>query len=330
MEYRRLGISGMKVSVIALGAWRTYGESVEDDTAEKCIEKAIDLGINFIDMADAYAGGKAETVIGNILQNYDRQKFVLSTKAYWPMSEDINDRGLSRKHLFESVENSLKRLQTDYIDIFFCHRYDSDTTTEETVRAISDLIQQGKILYWGTSMWGSNEIHEAVAMADYYRGYRPIVEQPLYNMFDRHVVEGKLEETVSEYGMGLTVFSPLAQGVLTGKYNKTTPRGSRAKKVDNFDDNLMEERRDKARELTELAESIDVTPAALALAWAMAHRNVDSVITGASKPKQLEENVKALEIEIDYELNQKIEDILRNKPYGSRREMVHPDEIPVL
>ncbi|MGB1287879.1 MAG: aldo/keto reductase family protein [Aggregatilineales bacterium] len=330
MQYRRLGTSGMKVSAISIGAWLTYGsDDVEFDMAKKCLQTAIEHGINFIDVADIYAKGSAEEAVGKAIADYDRTKLVISTKAYWPMSDDANDRGLSRKHIVESVHKSLKRLGTDYVDIFFCHRYDQETRTDETVRAIEDLIREGKILYWGTSMWTDQQIDEAVAAADKFNAYRPVVEQPLYNMLDRHIVEGPLEDTVAEHGLGLVVWSPLAGGVLTGKYSKSKPRGSRgSRQKDN--DNFSADRIDIARKMSELAKELGVTPAALALAWTMDHPNVDSVITGATKPEHVTSNLKALEIDVDVEMEERIEEILQNRPPDSSRVITDPDEIVAI
>lgn len=331
MEYRRMGSTGIKISAISIGAWLTYGsEGVDFKVAADCLRTAIDCGINFIDVADVYANGKAEETVGKVLADYDRTKLVISSKAYWPMSDDVNDRGLSRKHLMESVHKSLKRLGTDYLDIFFCHRYDPDTATEETVRALDDLIRQGKILYWGTSMWEAAQIREAVSAADRYYAYRPVVEQPLYNMLDRHVVEGELEDVLAEYGIGLVVFSPLAQGVLTGKYNEGIPSGSRADTIEWVRKGIIAERVEKAKALSELAKELDVTLSNLALAWALKHPNVDSVITGATKPQQVEDNVRALEVRLTPELENRIEAILQNRPYGSKRIIENPLEMPAL
>lgn len=331
MEYRRMGSTGIKVSAISIGAWLTYGsDAVDFKVASDCLRTAIDCGINFIDVADVYANGKAEETVGKVIADYDRTKLVISTKAYWPMSDDVNDRGLSRKHLVESVHKSLKRLGTDYVDIFFCHRYDPDTATEETVRALDDLVRQGKILYWGTSMWEAAQIREAVSAADRYYAYRPVVEQPLYNMLDRHVVEGELEDVLAEYGIGLVVFSPLAQGVLTGKYNDGIPSGSRADSLEWVRKGIIAERVEKAKALTEVAKDLNTTPSNLALAWALKHPNVDSVITGATKPQQVEENVRALEVQLTAEIEVRIEAILQNRPYGSKRIIENPIEMPAL
>lgn len=330
MEYRRLGPTGMQVSAISLGAWLTYGSSdVENRTAINCLHYAIDHGINYIDGADMYSKGGGEEVVGRVAKSYDRDKLVISTKAYWPMSDDVNDRGLSRKHIVQSVENSLRRLDMDYIDIFFCHRYDMNTPTDESVRAIEDLIRQGKILYWGTSMWTADQLREGVAAAEKYNAYRPVVEQPRYNMLDREVVEGELERVLDEESIGLVVWSPLAGGVLTGKYNDGIPEGSRGEKWqdrEEFDQHRIE----KARELTAVAQEYGYQLPALALAWAMAHPNVDSVITGATRISQIEGNLKALDVELTAELEAKIEAILMNRPVGSERAVVTPDEVPAL
>ena len=331
MEYRRLGISGMKVSAVSIGAWLTYGsDAVDFQTAETCLNTAIDNGINFIDCADAYAKGEAEKTVGKVVAGHDRSKLVLSTKAYWPQSDDPNDRGLSRKHLFESVHKSLKHLGTDYVDIFFCHRYDVDTTTEETVRALDDLIHQGKILYWGTSMWDAQYIEDAVRIADENNLYKPVTEQPKYNMLDRHIVEGDLEDTVSEHGIGLVVWSPLAGGVLTGKYNDGIPEGSRATTHNRMEDDISEARLNTSREIKKIADDLGVEMSALALAWALNHQNVDSVITGATKPSHITSNLKALEIEWSPELENRIEEALKNKPYNSSRTAIDSNNISAL
>jgi voltage-dependent potassium channel beta subunit len=315
MEYRRLGRSGLKVSAISLGAWLTYGSSrFEFDNAVACLRAAMDNGINYIDVADIYARGEAEKVVGQALKGYKRTDFVISTKAYWPMSDNINDRGLSRKHIFESVEKSLKRFEIDYIDLFFCHRWDDETPTDETVQAIDDLIRQGKILYWGTSMWSAANIAEAVGYAKELRAHRPIVEQPLYNMLDRDQVEGEVEDVCATNGIGLVVWSPLAQGVLTGKYNDGVPAGSRGDTIEWFKGQLADDRIERTRKLTALAAEVGVSVGSLALAWAMKHPLVASVITGASKPEQVLENLKALDVKITPELDERIEAILNNKP----------------
>jgi voltage-dependent potassium channel beta subunit len=325
MIYRKAGKSGLKLSAISIGAWLTYGEdgSVDDSVAQQCIRTAIEGGMNYIDVADAYVRGGAEITVGKIIKDYERHKLVISTKAFWPMSDDINDRGLSRKHIMESVEKSLKRFDMDYIDIFYCHRFDPETPVEETVRAIDDLIRQGKILYWGTSMWSAAQIERGLAVAKEYGLNRPILEQPIYNMLDRSQVEGPVEETVHNNGIGLVVWSPLAGGMLTGKYNDGIPEGSRATNFNSqwFQKQVKDEDRlNIVRAFTQFAEGeMGVPPAALALAWAMKHRDVSSVITGATKPSHVESNLKALDVEITDEIEAKLEEILGNRPENSRR-----------
>lgn len=317
MEYRKLGTAGVQVSAISLGAWLTYGSSrVAEEQSITCIKHAIDNGINFIDVADMYAYGRAEEVVGHAIKGYQRSDLVISTKAYWPMSENVNDRGLSRKHITESVNKSLKRFDMEYIDIFFCHRYDDETPVEETVRAIEDLIRQGKVLYWGTSMWTADNLDEAYEVVSKVNANRPVTEQPLYNMLDRDGVEGALEDAMRRHGMGLVVWSPLAQGVLTGKYNDGIPQDSRASSVDKewFAEQIAEDRISRVRELTALANDMGTTVASLALAWVLKNPVVSSAIIGATKPSQIDENLKALDITITPEINDRIEAILKNKP----------------
>ncbi len=316
MQYRRLGTSGIKVSAISLGAWLTYGsDRVAEEKAIACVHAAVEAGINFIDVADIYAYGRAEEVVGRAIKGLKRSDLVISTKAYWPMSDNINDRGLSRKHIVESVEKSLKGFGLDYLDIFFCHRFDPETPLEETVMALDDLIRQGKILYWGTSMWTAGNIADAYDVVSHYRAHRPVTEQPLYNMLDRHVVEGDLEKEVAKHGMGLVVWSPLAQGVLTGKYNDGVPDDSRAKNVDWewFKTQVTDDRLSKVRQITALANEMGTTTAALALAWVLKNRVVASAIIGASRPEQIHENLKALDVEITDEISARIERILASK-----------------
>ena len=313
MEYRRLGNAGMKVSAISLGAWLTYGmDHLAEENAIACVRYAIEQGINFIDVADIYANGRAETIVGKAIEGFKRSDLVISTKAFWPMSEDVNDRGLSRKHVVESVNKSLKRFNLEYVDIFFCHRFDPETPVEETVRAIDDLIAQGKILYWGTSMWTAANIAEGIAAADKINAPRPVTEQPIYNMLDRDTVEGDLERQVADAGIGLVVWSPLAGGLLTGKYNDGIPEGSRASwlKADWFEGQIGGERLEKARQITALAQEVGTTPAALALAWAMQHPNVSSVITGATKLSHIDDNLKALDVKLDDAINARINAII--------------------
>ncbi|MCB9457357.1 MAG: aldo/keto reductase [Anaerolineaceae bacterium] len=319
MQYRRVGKSGLKVSAISLGAWLTFGSKrVEQEAAKTCIRTAIENGINFIDVADIYAQGQAEVVVGEAIKDFKRSDLVISTKAYWAMSDNVNDRGLSRKHITESVNASLKRFNLDYVDIFFCHRFDDETPLDETVRAIDDLITQGKILYWGTSMWNAANLNDGVATARAINANRPIVEQPEYNMLDRNFVESGLETALANHGLSLVVWSPLAQGILTGKYNDGIPAGSRYETVDWFKDHLTQEKVEKARGISQLAAEMGTTPAALAIAWVLKNPHVASAITGATRPEQVTLNLKALDVTITDEINRKIEDILQNKPVVPR------------
>ncbi|MBI1295194.1 aldo/keto reductase [bacterium] len=309
MEYRRLGQAGLKVSAVSLGAWITFGGTVEDETAEQIIRSAIDSGINFIDTADAYARGEAEKVVGKAIQPYDRTKLVISSKLYWPQSEDPNDRGLSRKHIMESIDKSLKRLGTDYLDIYFCHRYDADTPLEETVRAMDDLVHQGKVLYWGTSVWSAAQIEDAVGIARQYNLYLPQVEQPRYNMLDRHI-EDEIMPTAARHGMGITVWSPLAQGILTGKYNDGIPEDSRAAENEGMQNQLTDDTIAKVRQLTEIAGDHGLSMSQLALAWNLRRPEISSVITGATKTSHVQANIKAAEAKLDADAIAKIDEIL--------------------
>jgi len=313
MKYRRIGQSGLKVSEIALGAWLTYGGTVALKTARPIFKAAFEAGVNFVDISDIYSKGAAEQVVGEIIKDMQRSDLVISSKLFWPMSDNVMDRGLSRKHIMESVEKSLRRIGTDYLDLYFCHRFDPDTEVEETVRAMDDLVRQGKILYWGTSVWEANQIERAVGHARYYRGYLPIVEQPRYNMLDRHI-EPEIMPTCVRYGMGLTVFSPLAQGLLTGKYNEEIPDGSRGATSMWLKPELTEANIAKVRSLTELARSLDISVGQLALAWVLRRQEISCAITGATKVEQVADNVAAADIVLSDETLAKIEVIIDNDP----------------
>ncbi len=301
MEYRRLGRSGLRVSEIALGAWLTFGSSVDLSGTRRVVRRALDLGINFFDTADAYARGEAEKLLGEVLRDVPRSRLVLATKAFFPMSEDPNDRGLSRKHLFESVEASLRRLGTDYLDLHQCHRADPETPIEETVCAYEDLIRQGKLLYWGVSEWSAAQIVDACRTADARGAYRPISNQPQYSMLRRRI-EREVIPTCEREGVGQVVWSPLAQGVLTGKYDGgRRPEGSRASDSERnrfMDDFLSEEVLEQVEKLEPVARELGLTRAQLALAWCLRQPNVASVIVGATRPDQLEENAKASGVEL--------------------------------
>ena len=313
MKYRKMGKSGLKISEIAIGAWLTYGHTVEAKAAGDIVKRAIDLGINFVDIADIYAKGKAEEVVGKAIRGIQRSDLVISSKVFWPMSDNINDRGLSRKHIMESVEKSLRRIGTDYLDIYFCHRFDPDTEVEEVVRAMDDLVHQGKILYWGTSVWSAAEIEQAVGEARILQAYRPAVEQPRYNMIDRHI-ERDVMGVCNRYGLGLTVWSPLAQGLLTGKYNDKVPKNSRGDVTQWLKEDLTPANIQKVKKLAALAEKLGITLSQLALAWILRRPEVSCAITGATRVEQLEENVIASEVGLSEDTLTEVETILGNDP----------------
>jgi len=306
MDYRSVGHTGLRVSSVSIGGWLTFGRSVNDETSHDILRTAIEHGINFIDVADIYAKGESERVVGELLKDVRRSDFVVSSKVYWPMSEDTNDRGLSRKHIMESVEKSLGRLNTDYLDIYYCHRFDPNTPLEETVRAMEDLVRQGKILYWGTSMWTAEQIDRACEIADKRNAYAPIVEQPRFNLIHREI-EADVLPTCARRGIGLTVWSPLAQGLLTGKYNDGIPEGSRAAQSNWLEGDLTEENIERVRTFTEIAEEVSLSPAQLALAWCLANPAISSVITGATKSSQVIDNVAAAEATLSAEVLERLD-----------------------
>ncbi len=317
MNYRRIGRTGLKVSEISLGAWLTYGGTVAEENAKSIIRAALDAGVNFLDIADVYAKGAAEEVVGKAIKDFNRSDLVLSSKLFWPMSDNINDRGLSRKHIMESIEKSLKRIDTDYLDLYFCHRYDPDTETEEIVRAMDDLVHQGKILYWGTSVWEPNQIERAVGNAHYHKAYGPSVEQPRYHMLDRHI-EKEIMPTCRRYGMGLTVFCPLAQGLLTGKYNEGVPKDSRGANSMWLKPDLTEENITKVRDLGDIARKLDITVGQLALAWILRRPEISCAITGATRVEHVLDNVKASDVELPSEILNEIEVLVDNDPFAKR------------
>lgn len=309
MKYRRVGNSGLKISEISLGAWLTFGRAVDEKKSEKIIHSAISQGVNFIDIADVYAKGKAEEVVGKCVKSMKRSDLVISSKVFWPMSETVNDRGLSRKHIIESIDKSLKRVDTDYLDIYFCHRPDPETEIEETVRAMGDLVQHGKIIYWGTSVWEPHQIEQAVKAAKEYNTYPPIVEQPRYNLLDRHI-EAEIVPVCRKYGMGFTVWSPLAEGVLTGKYNDGVSKGTRGADSEWMKNDLSPSNITKVKKLTSLAESLGITMSQLALAWILRREEISCAIVGATKEEQLKENLSASEVKLSGEALAKIELVL--------------------
>ena len=313
MKYRRLGRSGLKVSEISLGSWLTFGKTVDANVASETIHKAYELGINFFDSANVYERGEGERILAKSLKDYKRESYVISTKAFWPMGDGPNDRGLSRKHIIEQVHASLKRMDLDYVDIFYCHRYDHETPVDETLRAIDDLTRQGKILYAGVSEWSAAQIQEAVSVADKYLLDRIIVNQPQYNMFHRDI-EDEIIQVSDKNGISQVVFSPLAQGVLTGKYKGgQIPSGSRGanEKVNTWVKQIINDIvLTKLDRLEEIADAIEVTLPELALAWILRQPNVASTLVGASNPEQITANVSASNVVLSFETLQRIEQVL--------------------
>jgi voltage-dependent potassium channel beta subunit len=323
MEYRRLGKSGLQVSALSFGSWVTFGNQIGESVAEECMKVAYDNGINFFDNAEAYANGKSEIVMGNILKkmNWDRSTYIVSSKVFWG-GKLPNQSGLSRKHIIEACHAALKRLQVEYLDLYFCHRPDRNTPVEETVRAMHDLIQQGKIFYWGTSEWSAQQIMEAYGIARQYNLTPPAMEQPQYNMFHRERFEVEFSRLYTEIGLGTTIWSPLASGLLTGKYNNGVPEDTRIHlptlewlKEATVGES-SKEKIEKVKELDKLAKDLDTNLPRLSLAWCLKNNNVSTVITGASKVEQLKDNLGSLEVveKLTDEVMEKIEGILLNKP----------------
>jgi voltage-dependent potassium channel beta subunit len=312
MEYRRLGNAGMKVSAVSIGGWINFGEGkVEQGAARQVVETAYDQGINFFDLADVYGKGEAEKQMGAILKQYPRHTMVISSKVYWPMSDDINDRGLSRKHIMESIDKSLERLGTEYLDIYFCHRPDTETPIIETAHTMHNLVEQGKILYWGTSEWKAAQIVEAYEICMRYGWYPPQTEQPQYSMLHRSPVENLILPATLPRGIGLVAFSPLGQGMLTGKYDKGIPEGSRFEREDWAKKRFINDANmEKVRNLRPIADELGLTRAQLALAWVLAHEGVSSVITGATRAEQVIDNVKASEVALSADIMERIEQVL--------------------
>jgi voltage-dependent potassium channel beta subunit len=318
MHYRRLGRSGLKVSEISLGSWVTFGNQIAEQTAIDLLHLAYDQGINFFDNADVYANGQAEIVMGKAIQGLPREALVISSKVFWPTMPGPNGRGLSRKHILESVNASLRRLGTDYLDLYFCHRYDQDTPLEELVQTMDILVRQGKVLYWGTSKWEAAQVVQAYSIARQSNMIPPSMEQPKYNLFYRKHVEVDLEHVIKEYGLGLTIFSPLENGILSGKYNDGIPAGSRASLEDMawMRDNLTPDRIGQVRQLTALAGELDMTTAQLAIAWVLRRKEVSSVIIGATRLEQLDEDLLAAEAcaRLTDDVLERIEKIIGNIP----------------
>jgi voltage-dependent potassium channel beta subunit len=324
MEYRRLGNSGLQVSLLSFGSWVSFSKQINDKVAEELMGIAYDKGVNFFDNAEVYALGESEKMMGRILRkkNWDRTSYIVSSKAYfgWRGKENKpNQTGNSRKHLIEACNEALQRLQVDYLDLFFCHRPDKNTPIAETVWAMNHLMQQGKILYWGTSEWSGVEIMEAHRIAEKYRLIGPTMEQPQYNLFERNKVENEFLEIYKNVGLGTTIWSPLAAGLLTGKYNDGIPKGSRFA-LEGFDwlkDKwVMDDKIKKVKKLSDYAAKLGVTTAALSIAWCIKNPHVSTAILGATKKQQLLDNLSALEVleKLTPEVLEKIETIMKTKP----------------
>ena len=324
MEYRRLGRSGLQVSVLSFGSWVSFSKQINDKVADELMGIAYDNGINFFDNAEVYALGESEKMMGRVLKKkkWDRTSFIVSSKAFWGWrgkANKPNQTGCSRKHLIEACNEALQRLQVDYLDLYFCHRPDKKTPIEETVWAMNHLIQQGKILYWGTSEWSGVEIMEAHRVAEHYRLIGPTMEQPQYNLFEREKMEKEYLEIFKNVGLGTTIWSPLAAGLLTGKYNDGIPKGSRFA-LEGFDwlkeKWVMEEKIKKVKKLSDLATKSGVSTASLSIAWCIKNPNVSTAILGATKKAQLLDNLKALDVvtKLSPEIMEKIEMILKTKP----------------
>jgi voltage-dependent potassium channel beta subunit len=321
MEYRRMGKSGLKLSALSFGSWVTFGSQIQDDTSERLMQMAYENGINFFDNAEAYASGKSEEVMGQILKkmNWNRSTFVVSSKVFWG-GDKPNQKGLMRKHVVEACNAALNRLQVEYLDLFYCHRPDEETPIAETVWTMHNLIQQGKILYWGTSEWNAQQITEAHLVAEKYNLIGPSVEQPQYNLLERRKLEKEYLPLFENYGLGTTIWSPLASGVLTGKYLNGIPKGSRME-IESLswikDKVWSPENQEKVKQLNSLAQELDVSLTNLSIAWCLKNPNVSSVILGATKTNQLQENLKSLDLLplLTEEVMANIEDIMKNKPH---------------
>lgn len=324
MNYRFLGRSGLKISALSFGSWVTFGDQIDEDVAYRSMKAAYDAGVNFFDNAELYAEGQSEVMMGNIIKKagWKRSDLVLSTKIFWG-GDGPNDQGLSFKHIKEGTEAALDRLQTEYIDLLFCHRPDKFTPIEETVWAMNQMINEGKALYWGTSQWTAQQIRQAYDIARREHLRPPLMDQPQYNMFYREKVEKEFLRLYDEIGLGTTIWSPLASGLLTGKYNDGIPEGSRLsmEKYDWLRENLLEtekgrQKLKKVEKLSNVADEAGIPMPQFALAWCLKNENVSTVITGASKVEQVEQNMKAIDVvdQLTPDVMEKIEEILDNKP----------------
>jgi voltage-dependent potassium channel beta subunit len=302
MNYRRLGRSGIKVSELAFGSWVTYGNQLDEGIARECMAAAHDAGVNFFDNAEVYAKGRSESIMGDALAKlgWRRESYVVSTKFYWGLHDGPNQKNtLNRKYLMQAIDGSLSRLRLDHVDLVFCHRADPETPIEETVRAMHDMIVAGKALYWGTSEWSAAEIAAAWEIAERHHLHKPVMEQPQYNLFHRERVEKEYARLYGDYGIGTTTWSPLASGLLTGKYSDGVPADSRAalKGFEWLAERILEPRRvQQVKSLAPIAGELGCTLAQMSLAWCLKNPNVSTVITGASRPSQVTENMKALDV----------------------------------
>jgi voltage-dependent potassium channel beta subunit len=302
MTYRRLGRSGLKVSVLSFGSWVTFGEQIDTSLAKDCLTAAREAGVNFFDNAEAYAGGQSEQIMGDAIAElgWERWSYVISTKIYWGIHKDTVNMAntLNRKYLMQAIDGSLERLGLDFVDLLYCHRPDPETPIEETVWAMSDIVSSGKALYWGTSEWSAEEIRAAYEIAERHHLHKPVMEQPQYNLFERKKVEREYARLYDDYGLGLTTWSPLASGLLTGKYADGVPEGSRAA-IPGYEwlrDYVTDPaKNEQVKELSAVADRLGVTVGQLAIAWCAANPRVSTVITGASSVAQVHENLKALD-----------------------------------
>tara|TARA_B100001175_G_scaffold95444_1_gene80793 strand:+ start:3607 stop:4599 length:993 start_codon:yes stop_codon:yes gene_type:complete len=323
MEYRNLGKSGLRVSELSYGSWVTFSIQLDKAKAKKTMKHAYDKGINFFDNAEAYASGASEKIMGEVLSDLGLQRdtYIVSSKVFWG-GQAVTQRGLNSKHIRDACDSALKRLQVDYLDMYFCHRPDFHTPVEETVRAMDVLVKQGKILYWGTSEWSADRIREAYSIAYQYGLTPPSMEQPQYNMFHREKLEKEYLGLFSSEGLGTTIWSPLASGILTGKYNEGIPKGSRMTLPDykflrdGLESKKGAENIKKVIKLSKIAEKLDISMAQLSIAWCLKNKNVSTVILGATTTKQLDENIKAAENVrlLDDKVMNSIEKILKNRP----------------
>ena len=317
MPYRRLGRSGLKVSLLSFGSWVSFGNQLDDDLAVRCLEAAREGGVNFFDNAENYAGGKSEAIMGRAFKTlgWERREYVVSSKFFWGIYDDPNmTNTLNRKYLMQAVDASLERFGLDFLDLVFCHRADPETPIEETVRAMSDIVSSGKALYWGTSEWAADEIVAAIEIAERHHLFKPVVEQPQYNLLQRRRVEHEYARLIEDYGIGLTTFSPLAAGLLTGKYLEGIPEDSRGTLAGfewlrpNFEDSRSNE---KVRALKAIADDLGCPLAQLAIAWCACNPKVSTVITGASRVEQLKENLRSLDVleRLDDEVMRRINEV---------------------